>query len=373
MVPNRGVRPNNKGDWEFQENVLIAEHVAITRGTEISDWVWLMVSKQSFQQNIRIEAKIKLGDSSNGLGFLMCVPEAQLRTHINDGYSLWLGTEQNRSTKLLRSTVEVVQTPDVFLKRNEWVNLRIEKIENNIYVYINGLLQFSYISHMPIVGTHIGLLARDDDYEIKDFHVYVASQSVMVNCLSVPDAFLAQKQYDIALSEYRRIGYSFPGRAEGREAMFRAGITLLEQASDCKDKALAEILYDQSQAEFEKLHSTPGAPFEYLGKALVYQALNDYDEEIKCFELACGATRAILSYRSSTNRSSTACTSPPKSTDPQPTNLYFWWPGICREWPLRATPRSSLTAYRSIGNLSPSSKKTRTTKKQAKSITWPWE
>ena len=35
---------NNKDDWEFQENVLIAEHAAVTRGTDISDWVNLMIS-----------------------------------------------------------------------------------------------------------------------------------------------------------------------------------------------------------------------------------------------------------------------------------------------------------------------------------------
>lgn len=41
---------------------------------------------------------------------------------------------------------------------------------------------------------------------------------------------MAHKDYATALSEYRRIGYSFPGTAEGREAMFRAGVTLLEEA-----------------------------------------------------------------------------------------------------------------------------------------------
>ena len=64
--------------------------------------------------------------------------------------------------------------------------------------------------------------------------------------------------------------------------MFRAGITLLEQARDTKKPEL----YDLALLEFEKLHGTPGAPLEYLGKALVYQALNEFDEEVKCFELA---------------------------------------------------------------------------------------
>lgn len=277
---------NRKTDWEFQENVFIAEHVAITRGTEISDWVNLMISKGSFQENTKIEAKVKIGEKGHGIGFLLCIPEAAERQHLNDGYCLWLGTENNSSTKLLRSTVEVMHAPEIVLKNEEWYSIRIEKIDNNIHFYLNEALQFSYISHRPLVGTHVGLLSRDANFTLKDFLVYVRSQNITVNCLAVPDAFLAHKDYNTALSEYRRIGYSFPGRAEGREAMFRAGITLLEQANDALDQESKVELYDLAQDEFSKLHGTPGAPLEYLGKALVYQAQGDFDEEAKCFELA---------------------------------------------------------------------------------------
>jgi eukaryotic-like serine/threonine-protein kinase len=276
----------NKSDWEFQENVLIAEHIAITRGTEISDWVSLMISKISFSDNIKIEAKLRLGEKGHGLGFLLSIPEASQRIHLNDGYCLWLGSAQNKSTKLLRSTVEVLNNPDIYLQPHEVYSVRIEKIDNNLYLYLNNNLQLSYISHLPLVGTHVGLLARDADFVLQDLSIFVGSQSVMVKCLAVPDAFLAQKNYTIALSEYRRIGYSFPGRAEGREAMFRAGITLLEQARTSHTTEESKILYDKALDEFQKLHGTPGAPLEYLGKALTYQAINDNEEEVKCFELA---------------------------------------------------------------------------------------
>ena len=277
---------NQKTDWEFQENVYIAEHVALTRGTEASDWVSLMISKDSFQETIKIEAKVKICDQGDGIGFLLSIPEAAERQHLNDGYCLWIGTENNHSTKLLRSTLEVMNASDVFLKHNEWYDIRIEKIENNIHLFLNNIFQFSYISHLPLVGTHIGLLLRDHNFAVENFFVYVGSQNVTVNCLAVPDAFLAHKDYGTALTEYRRIGYSFPGRAEGREAMFRAGITLLEQANTTSETRLQSNLYDAAMEEFQKLHNSPGAPLEYLGKALVYQALGDFEEEAKCFELA---------------------------------------------------------------------------------------
>ncbi len=277
---------NNKEDWEFQENVLIAEHAAITSGAEISDWVSLMISKASFTENTKIEASIKLGEKSQGIGILLSIPEAVERINLNDGYCLWLGSDSHPSTKLLRSTVEVMHHTEIFLQRHDWYQIRIERIDQNIYFYLNNVLQFSYISHLPLVGTHIGLLSRDDDYIISPIKVSVGNLNIQVNCLAVPDAFLAHKDYTTALSEYRRIGYSFPGTAEGREAMFRAGITFLEEARNEKDSKKTQQLYEMALEEFWKLHDTPGAPLEYLGKALVYQSLDDFDEEIKCFELA---------------------------------------------------------------------------------------
>jgi len=245
-----------------------------------------MISKATFVENTKIEARVKIKEGAQGIGFLLSIPEPSERAHLNDGYCLWIGTEKNPSTKLLRSTVEVISASEIFLKENQWHQIRVEKIDNNIYFYLDDLLQFSYISHIPLTGSHIGFISRDALFEIDHFYGYIGSQNVTVNCLAVPDAFLSHKDYDAALNEYRRIGYSFPGRAEGREAMFRAGVTLLDQARHTVDTKESERIFDQSLEEFEKLHGTPGAPLEYLGKALVYQALKDYEEEIKCFELA---------------------------------------------------------------------------------------
>lgn len=276
-----------KSDWEFQENVLIAEHIAITRGTEISDWVLMMVSKESFNETIKLEADVQLGEKSHGIGFLFGIPEVDERTHLNDGYCLWLGSDSHKGTKLLRSSIEVLTPTDLFLIRHQKYRVRIEKVDNRIHFFLNDSLQFIYVSYLPMTGTHVGILTRDADFQLSDFSVYVGSQSVLVKCLAIPDAFLAHKDYNKALTEYRRIGQSFPGRAEGREAMFRAGVTLLEQAKTSITPDERQKFYELSLFEFGKLHTTAGAPLEYLGKALVYECLRDYDEEVKCYMLAC--------------------------------------------------------------------------------------
>lgn len=273
-------------DWEFQENVLIAEHMAITRNAEHSDWVNLMISKMSFSENIRIETKVIPGKTSLGIGFLLSVPESAERDHLIEGYCLWLGTRNGIKSRLLKSTIEVLEVPEIVLESGVEATVRIEKLDKSLRVWINDRLELSYVSHIPITGTHTGLLLRDFDIHVSPIEVYEGSQNILVNCLSIPDAFLARKDYSTALSEYRRIAYSFPGRSEGREAAFRAGVVLLEQGSETTDIEHAHQLFDLALEEFEKLHNTPGAPLEYLGKALVYHALADYEEEIKCYELA---------------------------------------------------------------------------------------
>lgn len=275
----------DKSQWLFQENILIPEHTAITRLPDVSEWVSVMVAKNTFSENTKIEARVKLGKECQGIGFLLSIPSPIDRHHLTEGYCLWLCAQNAKSgkTKLTRSSVTVLEAAETYLKEGDWSKIAIEKIDQHIYVYINDVLQFSYVTHIPVIGTHIGLISKDANFELQDFSIFHGSQNIQINCLAVPDAFLANKDFDRALTEYQKIATLFPGRWEGREALFRAGITLLEQAK-INDST---YLYDLAHDEFHKLRKTPGAPLEYLGKALIYQAQREYEDEVRCFELAC--------------------------------------------------------------------------------------
>ncbi len=278
-IPAATLSIDRKTDWKFQENIPLAKHIAITRATDLIEWVSMMISNASFSGNIKLETKIFLESTSNGIGFLLNIPEPEVKKGLEDGYCLWI----NSSIKLFRSNVEVMHIPDRALTRQQEHLIQIEKTDNHLRLFVNGVLLFDYLSHIPVVGTHVGLLYRDADFQLDELKVYVGSQNVMVNCLAIPDAFLANKEYTRALAEYRRIGSSFPGRAEGREALFRAGVTLLEEAQNFPKR---KHLYALALEEFGKLHATPGAPLQYLGKSLVYKAWGEKEEEIKCLELA---------------------------------------------------------------------------------------
>ncbi|HLB52856.1 MAG TPA: protein kinase [Chlamydiales bacterium] len=273
---------NRKEDWQFQEHILLAKQVAITRSLDRTEWAVLMISKTPYPENLMIEIEIRMGKEGQGVGFLLNVPESGGRKSLEEGYCLWIGSEKDPSCRLFRNNVQVMEAKGVFPKSNEWHKLRIEKIADQLKFYLDGQLKISFTSHLPLAGHHLGLLQKDNSFEIKEWNIFDRTNDVMVRCLAVPNSFLSHKLYDLALREYRRIGQAFPGRMEGREALFRAGLTLLE-----KGKALKEDRYIHlALKEFEKLYRTPGAPLEYLGKAFVYETLGDLEEEAKCLELA---------------------------------------------------------------------------------------
>jgi serine/threonine-protein kinase len=272
----------NKSDWQFQEHILLAKHIAITQSLDVTEWAELMISKRAYPDTLRLDAEVQMEAESFGLGILINVPEVDERKSLEEGYCIWLGSEKEPSCRLFRNNVLVMEAKDVYLQANVTCLIRIEKIEDHFKFFVQDKLVFSFGSPLPLAGAHIGLLHKDGKFQIKKLAIYGGSRSAQVNCLAVPNAFLSHRLYDHAFREYRRIGQSFPGRTEGREALFRAGLTLLEKGKSLSD----EKYYHLALKEFEKLYHTPGAPLEYLGKSLVYQALVDEEEEAKCLELS---------------------------------------------------------------------------------------
>ncbi|MEX0962400.1 MAG: protein kinase [Simkaniaceae bacterium] len=270
-------------DWEFQENVLLTKQIAITRSIEFMQWVALMISKESFSGNTRIEADLTLNKDSLGFGFLLAIPEPKERAGLEDGFSIWIGSEKNPGVRINRANTEVAFTPDFALSFDKKVHIVIEKVDHHLSLSIDETPILNYTSQLPLVGSHLGLIYADDEFLIEKIQVYTGSSSLMVNCLSVPDAFFASKDFEKARKEYCRIANSFKGRAEGREALFRAGLSLIEEAKRSEER---ESLFKKAFSIFEEFNQISGAPLEYLGKSLIEKELGETEEEIKYLEMA---------------------------------------------------------------------------------------
>jgi serine/threonine-protein kinase len=281
-IPMASLHPNQPEDWQFQENILLAKHIAITRELDETEWAALMISRKNFANNIRLEMQIKLDPKSLGIGLLLSMPSLEGRKMLEEGYCLWI---KENECFLYRNNVQVFSAP-LHVSLSEWRRLTIEKVEDVLQFSLDGTSILTYASHLPLPGAHIGLLHKDSLFELEAIEVFDASHHAYVRCLAVPNAFLSHKLYDLALEDYRRIGHSFPGRQEGREALFRAGIAILEKGKAKRNKQEREQCFHRALKEFGNLYRTSGAPLEYLGKSLVYDALGEPEEEAKCLELS---------------------------------------------------------------------------------------
>lgn len=275
---------DTKKHWLFQEHLVIPEHNLIIRGLESTEWVLMMVSKQLFSGNVRLITSVRFEEECHGLGLMLGVPGQEQGRDLVDGFCLWL--MPSGPSGLLKSNVTLTEISDFDIKPGIDYTIVFEKVDNKITVFLNDQLVLTYTSHLPITSGHIGVLFKDRHFALQPLYLFVGSLNLAVSCLSIPDAFLACNHYGTALAEYRRIGAAFSGRAEGREALFRAGVTLLQEATSLLDSGLKEQKLEEAQLEFEKLRTTAAQPLEYLGKALIYQSTSDSIEEAKCFQLA---------------------------------------------------------------------------------------
>lgn len=276
----------NKDHWVFHENLLISRHQAISRRVDAFEWICMMISKPIYNIHTRLDLQVTLKEGCLGIGFIINADKVVDRATPYGGYDVWLSANPSKPSKLSRHSVELLSLPHVFLEPNKTYKIQFEQLDNRILLYINGVRQFSYLSYFALLGKQVGLIYRDTLFTLQPLRVFVSSPSLVVSCLEVPKVFVADKNYDKALIEYRRIGHAFPGRHESREAFFRGGLCLIEKAEAQKETRLKNQLLDQALIEFENLKGTPGAPLEYLGKALVYRAQKEVGEELKCLELA---------------------------------------------------------------------------------------
>ncbi|MFA6118686.1 MAG: protein kinase [Parachlamydiales bacterium] len=274
---------NNKNDWQFNENIFHAKHSAISIDLDFSNWMTLMVSNLEFSNNIRIEADVSLLKNSEGIGFLFNLLKKQKKFSIDEGYNIWLNLNK-KDTQITRSNV-LIFNEKINIAPDEFNHITIEKAEDKLNFYLNKELIFSHINHLPLRGNFFAIAYQDTFFKIENLRIYTSSYNLMVNCLAIADAFYAKEEYDSAIKEYQKIAFSFPGRKEALEAIFRTGISLLGKSKTIKSKSKKNQLFDLTLDEFQKLHSTAYGPLEYLGKSLVYLEKNDFEEEAKCLEL----------------------------------------------------------------------------------------
>jgi tetratricopeptide (TPR) repeat protein len=125
---------------------------------------------------------------------------------------------------------------------------------------------------------------EDDGLNFETIALSKASSSKQTSCLKLGDNLVFHKNFEAARLEYQKIFQSFKQHEEGREALFRQGFSyILEAQKNTKNK---KKLFESAIEVFEKFKDQKAKPWEYWGKALTYEAMQQPLEMIKCFEMA---------------------------------------------------------------------------------------
>lgn len=278
--------PDMDEGWEFQENVLLSRMSRITRSTEMMEWVMLMISETPFTGNLKIETELFVEEETAPISFLLAIPQATERKGLEDGLRITIGTEKESGIQLTRQSVEVAYKPHVHLKKGKTHLITIEQVDQELCLKIDREPILEYTCSIPLTGSHFGFIRRAGSLKITPLRIYEGSHSAQIGCLILPDTYFASGDFKKAASEYLRIAESFKGRSEGASALFRLGITLIEQIKIEKTSHERQRLLSQAMHAFEELSPTQAAPLCWLGKSILYELEEECEDEIRCLEIA---------------------------------------------------------------------------------------
>ena len=155
------------------------------------------------RQFLKLKRASTLATHQKGLACSFVFQKQMLEKGLKMGFAYGLEQKKTQAFALYRSNIEVLNISEIALKKGNEYHFVIEKIENHVNLYLDGQLVLNFMGYIPLVGSHVGLVCKDTDFQISDWKVFVGSQSAMINCLSVPDAFLASQDFTKAYSEYQ--------------------------------------------------------------------------------------------------------------------------------------------------------------------------
>lgn len=230
----------------------------------------VLVSQMNNGAEVRLECRLTRKALQEGFGFFLMPHDEE------QSCGCWIQAVGEIVHVRLMNRGLILQQASLQLPDSQVV-IVLEKRKYQLSLFLNTLPIVMHIDYLPHRAAGVCLFVSDPEEIIGGGISMEGMIDLQVSCLAIPDAFLFEKMYDKAVLFYRRISESFAGRKEAKEALFYMGIALLEKGSEEGE----EEAFSQALLAFEGLHDTTSAPLEYLGKALVYQRLGEYEEEVK--------------------------------------------------------------------------------------------
>ena len=262
-------------DWSRQDTIQLNKVVFQNPLVPYATWGFLHLSREVYAGNIRIDFTVTISADSDGIGIVLCS-----QTGI-EGYLIWLGTPKNPGAKLEYDFVPLLDLVSFALEPGTH-DITVMKIDREIIVMEGSKEILVYDDMRLAFDGRIGILQQDFHHTLGPLSVSIASQKAQISCLCIPDTFFRAGHFSHALSEYEKIAHSLAGTKESKEALFRAGLSLIELA---KREGDGKEYLKRAFETFDLLCDQKAEPLAYLGKAMISAHLQDHDEELKYFEM----------------------------------------------------------------------------------------
>jgi serine/threonine-protein kinase len=261
--------------WMFQDLLPLGSYLALSQ--KALSWGLLSVPSLELMDNYKLSIKASGAKSS----FKVYLNLAKNKQGFNFDHGYVLDIDPQKIVSLYRASALIESK--AWPQENQPLHLVIEKIEDHFLISLNEHRLFEISNKVPSICPYIGIVIEDTEFQFSEIALYKASSNKQISCLKLGDHLVFHRCYDLAREEYQKIVTSFEDHREGLEALFRKSYSYILQSKN--KKTLKKSLINQGILSFEAFKQTKAAPWEYWGKALCYEALNQKLEMIKCFEL----------------------------------------------------------------------------------------
>ncbi|PCJ56907.1 MAG: hypothetical protein COA79_17365 [Planctomycetota bacterium] len=223
---------------------------------------------KQIQGDIRVEIEGYVSHNVNSeLSLFLSAPNSNNSQYYEKGYCFQYGANYMEHSKIARDGLDIAFAPNIAPVQGKVHKVVGEILDGIIRFEIDGKEIIHQRDLLPLTGDRIGLYSWSTGSHIKNIRIYSAGTPKTIGYLAIPDALFNEKEYTMALAEYKRFNDSHPGTQEADEAIYKSIQCLM-----------ALTKYDECEPLIDLLKKTPLLPLAWVASSFL---LNKNDAMIQ--------------------------------------------------------------------------------------------
>ncbi len=230
----------NSGEWIIEDGELR------TVPTEALSYVVTHEKSQTGNYRVKMEGHFERGAQVSDLSLII----GGEKDNPQKGYFIGIGSNENTRHKLLKLGEEkLVQVDEPLLHKTPY-QVKVEKIDHYITVFLNGTPILEYWDLFPlndIRHNKVSLYTFFPGMVVTSFEIYSQKEPKKVPLLNVPDTLFRLGHYEQAYHEYRELLPEYKDTDQYDVLTFKKALCLIQlQRLNDAEKLLQRVIYTGS-------------------------------------------------------------------------------------------------------------------------------